>query len=410
MTASWSAAAASMAKKSSLAAQEGRFLGGAFGEVHGAKLVGLLRAARDSAGPGGPRAVLLLLDTGGVRLQEANAGELAISEIIHAIVEVRSAGIPVLALVGGRAGAFGGGGIITACCSRIVASEHARVSVSGPEVIETNKGVEEFDSKDRALVWRVCGARTRYLTGGVDRYVKGSIQDFRETAIALIHTRRPSSSRRLRPSSGAWQSACNASAIAATRRRSGARRDCQSRSTSPRSPMMRSSPFNESRKPIMTLDDVLTSLFPSGHQVERGPSGTLHGTAKVEGHSKVTVVGIVGGTPLGVDGAILLAGHVLAAVEAGDRAPIVFVVDTASQNMARRDELLGLNEYLAHLYKSLALASAAWPSHGERPVRPCGGGGFHRECAVEPVARGAAGCGAQRDGSSVHLPGHQAAT
>jgi malonate decarboxylase gamma subunit len=122
--------------------------------------------------------------------------------------------------------------------------------------------------------------------------------------------------------------------------------------------MMHSSPFNESREPIMTLDDVLTSLFPSGHQVERGPSGTLHGTAKVEGHSKVTVVGIVGGTPLGVDAAILLAGHVLTAVEAGDRAPIVFVVDTASQNMARRDELLGLNEYLAHLAKSLALAAA----------------------------------------------------
>ena len=108
----------------------------------------------------------------------------------------------------------------------------------------------------------------------------------------------------------------------------------------------------------MTLDDVVTSLFPSGHQVERGPSGTLHGTAKVEGHGKVTVVGIVGGTPLGIDAAILLAEHVLAAVEAGDRAPIVFVVDTSSQNMARRDELLGLNEYLAHLYKSLALAAA----------------------------------------------------
>jgi len=114
----------------------------------------------------------------------------------------------------------------------------------------------------------------------------------------------------------------------------------------------------------MTLDDVVTSLFPSGHQVERGPSGTLHGTAKVEGHGKVTVVGIVGGTPLGIDAAILLAEHVLAAVEAGDRAPIVFLVDTSSQNMARRDELLGLNEYLAHLIKSLALAAA----HGHRTV------------------------------------------
>jgi len=108
----------------------------------------------------------------------------------------------------------------------------------------------------------------------------------------------------------------------------------------------------------MTLDDVLTALFPSGHQIERGPSGTLHGSATVEGQSKVTVVGIVDGTPLGIDAAILLAGHVLAAVEAGDGAPIIVLVDTASQNMARRDELLGLNEYLAHLTKSLTLAAA----------------------------------------------------
>ena len=114
----------------------------------------------------------------------------------------------------------------------------------------------------------------------------------------------------------------------------------------------------------MTLDEVLASLFPSGHTVERGPAGTLHGTAKVEGQDEVTVVGIIDGTPLGVDGAIRLAANVLAAVEAGRRAPIVVLVDTASQNMARRDELLGLNEYLAHLFKSLALAGM----HGHRTV------------------------------------------
>jgi malonate decarboxylase gamma subunit len=114
----------------------------------------------------------------------------------------------------------------------------------------------------------------------------------------------------------------------------------------------------------MTLDEILASLFPSGHQVESGPSGTLHGTATVDGEGEVTVVGITGGTPLGVDGAILLAGHVLTAVKAGGSAPIVVLVDTASQNMARRDELLGLNEYLAHLAKSLALAAR----HGHRTV------------------------------------------
>ena len=169
-----------------VAAQEGRFLGGAFGEVHGAKLVGLLRAARDLAAQNGPRAVLLLLDTGGVRLQEANAGELSISETIHAIIEARLAGVAVVALIGGRAGAFGGGGIITACCSRIIVSQHARIGVSGPEVIETNKGVEEFDSRDRGLVWRITAGRTRALLGGADCYIPDRIKDFRAAAIDML--------------------------------------------------------------------------------------------------------------------------------------------------------------------------------------------------------------------------------
>jgi malonate decarboxylase gamma subunit len=117
-------------------------------------------------------------------------------------------------------------------------------------------------------------------------------------------------------------------------------------------------------EPIMTLDEVLASLFPSGHRVETGPSGTLHGTAKVDGQGEVTVIGIADRTPLGVDGAILLAGHVLATIEASRREPIIVLVDTASQNMARRDELLGLNEYLAHLVKTLTLAAV----HGHRTV------------------------------------------
>lgn len=166
-----------------VAAQEGQFMGGTFAEVSGAKLVGLLRAVAKSAGtPQAVNSVFLLLDTGGVRLQEANAGEMAVSETIRAILDVRHKGVPVIALIGGRAGAFGGGGLVTACCSHIVISEQGRISVSGPEVIETNKGVEEFDSKDRALVWRVTGGRSRVLLGGADSYVKGDITSFRKAA------------------------------------------------------------------------------------------------------------------------------------------------------------------------------------------------------------------------------------
>ncbi|ACR28287.1 biotin-independent malonate decarboxylase subunit beta [Burkholderia glumae] len=164
-----------------VAAQEGRFMGGAFGEVHGAKLTGLLRAARELGMP-----VLVLFDTGGVRLQEANAGELAIAEIMRALIDARAAGVPVIGLVGGRAGCYGGGGLLAACCSALAVSEPGRIGVSGPEVIETNRGVEEFDSKDRALVWRTMGGKHRRLIGGVERFVEDTLPAFRAAALALL--------------------------------------------------------------------------------------------------------------------------------------------------------------------------------------------------------------------------------
>jgi malonate decarboxylase beta subunit len=169
------------------AAQEGRFMGGAFGEVHGAKLTGLLRAARELK----TVPVLILFDTGGVRLQEANAGELAIAEIMRAMIEARAAGAKVVGLVGGRAGCFGGGGLIAGCCSALVISEQGRIGVSGPEVIETNRGVEEFDSKDRPLVWRTTGGKHRRLLGGADAFADDSVDAFRAAALDVLGSAEP---------------------------------------------------------------------------------------------------------------------------------------------------------------------------------------------------------------------------
>lgn len=164
-----------------VAAQEGRFMGGAFGEVHGAKLTGLLRAAREL----GAMPVLILFDTGGVRLQEANAGELAIAEIMRALVDARAAGVPVIGLIGGRSGCYGGGGLLAECCSALAVSEKGRISVSGPEVIETHRGVDEFDAKDRALIWRTMGGKHRRLIGSADRYVADTPSAFRAAALEL---------------------------------------------------------------------------------------------------------------------------------------------------------------------------------------------------------------------------------
>lgn len=165
-----------------VAAQEGQFLGGAIGEVHGAKLVGLVERARIER----PAAVLILFDSGGVRLHEANAGLIAVSEIIRAILGARAEGLRFIGLIGGAGGCFGGTGLIARCCDVLVMSEEGRLSMSGPEVIETVHGVEEFDSRDRALVWRVTGGKHRYLLGEVDALVADDMTAFCAAALARL--------------------------------------------------------------------------------------------------------------------------------------------------------------------------------------------------------------------------------
>jgi malonate decarboxylase gamma subunit len=102
----------------------------------------------------------------------------------------------------------------------------------------------------------------------------------------------------------------------------------------------------------MTLDDILTSLFPKGHDVAND-KGVLLGSAPLQSGGSAVVIGVAGRTPLGVDEAIRLSRHVLNSMSEG---PILVLVDSDSQRMSKRDELLGLNEYLAHLAKCLIYA------------------------------------------------------
>lgn len=101
----------------------------------------------------------------------------------------------------------------------------------------------------------------------------------------------------------------------------------------------------------MTLDDLLTSLFPAGHETCVA-AGVLTGSATVRSGSDVLLVGITERTPLGVDEALHAADHVLASLANGN-GPILVIVDSDSQRMSKRDELLGLNEFLSHLAKVL---------------------------------------------------------
>lgn len=167
---------------------EGQFIGGAIGEVNGTKMfttINLacetydkLAAKYDGKVPEDERpAVVISFDTGGVRLHESNAGLLAHAEVMDAIQDARGK-VPIIALIGGRIGCFGGMGFVSVSTDVIIMNEQGRIGLTGPEVIEQEMGRDEFDSSDRALIWRTTGAKHKYIMRDCDYLVNDTIGAF----------------------------------------------------------------------------------------------------------------------------------------------------------------------------------------------------------------------------------------
>jgi malonate decarboxylase beta subunit len=154
-----------------VAAIEGAYQGGSVGEVSGAKIAGALELALRDCERGRRVLPVLLLETGGVRLQEANLGLAAIAEVHAAIVALRRH-VPVVAVVAGLVGCFGGMSLAAALCSRLIVTRAARLGMNGPEVIEQEAGLAELDASDRALIWSLMGGEQRHATGFADVIVE----------------------------------------------------------------------------------------------------------------------------------------------------------------------------------------------------------------------------------------------
>lgn len=168
--------------------QEGKFIGGAVGEVGGAKIVGAFMLALElyekikkkypndyeSRIP----AVVFSFETGGVRLHESNAGLLAHAEVMEMIQKCRGK-LPVISLVGSKVGCFGGMGFVCVATDVVIMSELGRIGLTGPEVIEEVMGKKEFDSADRALIYRTTGGKHKYIMGDCAYLVRDSIGGFR---------------------------------------------------------------------------------------------------------------------------------------------------------------------------------------------------------------------------------------
>jgi malonate decarboxylase beta subunit len=174
-------------------ALEGAFQGGSLGEVSGGKMAAALNLASADNVKGTSTSAVILLETGGVRLQEANLGEAAIAEIMAAILVLRQHA-PVICLTAGTVGCFGGMSLAAGLCSYVVMTREARLGMNGPEVIEQESGVDEFDSKDHALIWAIDGGEQRYATGLADALIEDdtaqiadAIRQFVSKGVPAVH-------------------------------------------------------------------------------------------------------------------------------------------------------------------------------------------------------------------------------
>ena len=177
-----------------IVAIEGTFQGGSLGEVGGAKIAGALELAAEDNRHGTPTRAVLLLETGGVRLQEANLGLAAIAEIQAAIVDLRQYQ-PVIALIAGPVGCFGGMSIAAGLCSYLLVTREARLGLNGPQVIEQEAGIDEYDSRDRPFIWSLTGGEQRHASGLVDAYVADDVEPIRQQLIALFRQGKPALER-----------------------------------------------------------------------------------------------------------------------------------------------------------------------------------------------------------------------
>ena len=161
-------------KPSVVIAIEGTFQGGSMGEVSGAKMAAALELAAEDNRKGIPTQAVLCLETGGVRLQEANLGLAAIADIHAAIVDLRRY-VPVIGIVAGTVGCFGGMSIAAALCSYLIVTREARLGLNGPQVIEQEAGIDEYDSRNRPFIWSLTGGEARERNGFVDKLVDDSL-------------------------------------------------------------------------------------------------------------------------------------------------------------------------------------------------------------------------------------------
>jgi len=104
----------------------------------------------------------------------------------------------------------------------------------------------------------------------------------------------------------------------------------------------------------MEWHQLAAALFPLGHAITE-QDNFLSGSARCA-DGTIAVVGTTGHAPIGVEIALAQARFILDTVRSHPGRTIMILVDTQGQRLRHRDEMLGINSYMAHLGKCVELA------------------------------------------------------
>lgn len=102
---------------------------------------------------------------------------------------------------------------------------------------------------------------------------------------------------------------------------------------------------------MILLKDILKQIFSSDVELTEH-SNVVYGQALLN-NQLMHILGVKESTFLGVDEALIMAGHVIDILESKSPNPVLLLVDVAGQKLSMRDEWLGMEDYFGHLLEAL---------------------------------------------------------
>src|SRR5262249_28159221 len=104
----------------------------------------------------------------------------------------------------------------------------------------------------------------------------------------------------------------------------------------------------------MSWQTIADALFPHGHDITQN-GDFLWGSGR-SADKTFTAIGTTNHAEVGIELALSMARALLDTVRRYPQRPVLFMIDTQGQRLRRRDELLGINSYMAHLAKCVEVA------------------------------------------------------